>query len=75
MTSPPIASPALAGLRRTRGAPWASRRRWLGANAVPIFCGVLILYLPLDLAAALILVAATLAGMTIALYATRRRTA
>jgi uncharacterized membrane protein len=38
-----------------------------------MFCGVLILYLPLDLTASLLMVAATLAGMTIALYATRRR--
>jgi peptide/nickel transport system permease protein len=43
VTNPPIVTPALVGLRRTRDVPWASRRRWLGANAVPLFCGVLIL--------------------------------
>jgi uncharacterized membrane protein len=37
-----------------------------------MFCGVLILYLPLGLESALGMMAATLAGMTVALYATRR---
>jgi drug/metabolite transporter (DMT)-like permease len=37
-----------------------------------MFCGVLILYLPLALAEALALMAATLAGMGVALYATRK---
>ncbi|MBS1855839.1 MAG: EamA family transporter [Acidobacteria bacterium] len=40
-----------------------------------MFCGVLILYLPLTLAQALAVVAATLAGMSAALYATRAKTA
>ncbi len=38
-----------------------------------MFCGVLILYLPLDLIPALGLMIATLAGMTIALYTTRAK--
>jgi uncharacterized membrane protein len=37
-----------------------------------MFCGVLILYLPLGLTSALAMMAATLVGMTVALYATRR---
>jgi drug/metabolite transporter (DMT)-like permease len=37
-----------------------------------MFCGVLILYLPLNLAQALSLMAATLAAMAIALYSTRK---
>jgi len=37
-----------------------------------MFCGVLILYLPLGLASALAMMAATLAAMSIALYATRK---
>jgi uncharacterized membrane protein len=37
-----------------------------------MFCGVLILYLPLTLVQALGMVAATLAGMTVALFATRK---
>ncbi|HTS63390.1 MAG TPA: EamA family transporter [Candidatus Acidoferrales bacterium] len=37
-----------------------------------MFCGVLILYLPLGWGPALALMAATLAGMTIALYTTRK---
>jgi hypothetical protein len=36
-----------------------------------MFCGVLILYLKVTPTAALAIVAATLAGMSIALYATR----
>jgi drug/metabolite transporter (DMT)-like permease len=40
-----------------------------------MFCGVLILYLPLSLGTALALMAATLAGMSVALYATRNLTA
>jgi drug/metabolite transporter (DMT)-like permease len=36
-----------------------------------MFCGVLILYLPLDFVQGLWFVAATLAGMTVALYRTR----
>lgn len=40
-----------------------------------MFCGVLILYLPLTLAQALAVVAATLTGMSAALYATRAKTA
>jgi uncharacterized membrane protein len=39
--------------------------------ATVMFCGVLILYLPLDLSEALLMMTATLAGMMIALYATR----
>jgi drug/metabolite transporter (DMT)-like permease len=39
-----------------------------------MFCGVLILYLKVTPAAALAIVAATLAGMSIALYATRSAT-
>jgi drug/metabolite transporter (DMT)-like permease len=37
-----------------------------------MFCGVLILYLPLELGSALGLMAATLAGMSVTLYATRK---
>ena len=40
--------------------------------ATVMFCGVLILYLPVTPAAAFAIVAATLAGMSMALYATRR---
>ncbi len=40
-----------------------------------MFCGVLVLYLPLDLAQALWLMAATILGMTVALYSTRRKAA
>jgi drug/metabolite transporter (DMT)-like permease len=39
-----------------------------------MFCGVLILYLPLTVAQALVLMTATLAGMSVALYATRNET-
>jgi len=38
-----------------------------------MFCGVLILYLPLDLTQALVFVGATLAGMTLAFYRTREK--
>jgi drug/metabolite transporter (DMT)-like permease len=40
-----------------------------------MFCGVLILYLPLTWPEALGMVAATLAGMTVAMYATRKAAA
>jgi uncharacterized membrane protein len=40
-----------------------------------MFCGVLILYLPLTLVQALAMVAATLAGMSVALFTTRKATA
>jgi len=40
-----------------------------------MFCGVLILYLPLSLMQALGVVAATLAGMTLALFTTRKAAA
>jgi hypothetical protein len=38
-----------------------------------MFCGVLILYLKVTPATAFAMVAATLAGMTVALYATREK--
>ena len=40
-----------------------------------MFCGVLILYLPLNLTQALAVMGATLAGMTLALYRTREKLA
>jgi drug/metabolite transporter (DMT)-like permease len=40
-----------------------------------MFCGVLILYLPLDFVQALMFMAATILGMTIALYSTRTKPA
>jgi hypothetical protein len=40
-----------------------------------MFCGVLILYLPLTLIQALGMVAATLAGMTVALLTTQKAAA
>ena len=43
--------------------------------ATVMFCGVLILYLDVTFAIALAMVAATLLGMSIALYATREKTA
>ena len=43
--------------------------------ATVMFCGVLILYLNVSVAIALAMVAATLAGMSLALYTTREKTA
>ena len=43
---------------------------WIIAASV-MFCGVLILYLPLSAIQAMLVTALTLAGMTLALYLTR----